>query len=39
MGDVRVVIEDGKSLIEVPEDNWRIFNEYKTRGEKKDAKE
>ena len=35
VGDVRVVIEDGKSLIEVPEENWRIFNEYKARAEKK----
>jgi len=31
-GDRRVVIEGGKSLVEVPESVWEVWREYEKRG-------
>jgi hypothetical protein len=32
VGDRRVVIQDGKSLIEIPESVWEVWREYEKRG-------
>ncbi|KAK0103124.1 hypothetical protein ONS95_000701 [Cadophora gregata] len=31
-GEVRVVIKEGKALIDVPEEVWRVWREYEERG-------
>ena len=38
-GDKRVVIEDGKSLVHVPESVWEVWRGYEKRGEVKEGKE
>ena len=35
-GERRVVIQDGKCVIEVGEDVWRVWREYEARGDKED---
>ena len=37
-GDKRVVIEDGKSLVHVPESVWEVWRGYEKRGEVKKGK-
>ena len=32
-GDRKVVIEEGKSLVEVSEEIWKVWREYEARGE------
>lgn len=36
-GDIKVVIEDGESKIEVSEEIWKVFREYKARGEEEEG--
>jgi len=31
-GETKVVIQDGKSLIEVSDEVWRVWREYEARG-------
>jgi hypothetical protein len=31
-GERRVVIQDGKSLVEIPEGIWEVWREYEKRG-------
>jgi hypothetical protein len=35
-GDRRVIIEGGKSLLEIPEEAMRVWREYEKRGERKE---
>ncbi|TVY71510.1 hypothetical protein LSUE1_G005785 [Lachnellula suecica] len=37
VGEKRVVIEDGKCKIEVPESVWEVWREYEKRGEDRGA--
>lgn len=36
-GTLRVVIEDGKPLIDIPESVWQVWREYEKRGDHGDG--
>lgn len=36
-GEVRVVIQEGKPLVEVPEEIWSVWKEYEARGKEEEA--
>lgn len=35
-GERKVVIKEGKQLVEVAEEVWRVWREYESRGEKEE---
>lgn len=37
-GTVRVVIQEGKALVEVPEGVWAVWREYEGRGREEEGK-